>query len=37
LGFIAELEAAGVASGGWGEENVSKAGDTILDRLHRAR
>jgi hypothetical protein len=36
LGFIAELEAAGPASGGWGEESVSKAGDTILDRFRQA-
>jgi len=43
LGFAAELEAAEAESGGWaspagrqGEKSVSKAGDTVLDRVHQA-
>ncbi len=36
LAFEAELEAAEAESGGWGEKSVSKAGNTVLDRLHQA-
>ncbi len=36
LGFVAELEAAEAESGGWGEKSVSKAGDTVLDRVHQS-
>lgn len=35
LGFVAELEAAEAESGGWGEKSVSRAGDTVLDRVHQ--
>ncbi len=36
LGFVAELEAAEAEGGGWGEKSVSKAGDTVLDRVHQS-
>ncbi len=36
LGFMAELETAEAAGGGWGEKSTSKAGTTALDRLHQA-
>jgi putative DNA methylase len=36
LGFVAELEAAEAETGGWGEKSVSKAGETVLDRVHQS-
>lgn len=36
LDFMADLEAAEAESDGWGDTSVSKAGDTVLDRLHQA-
>jgi hypothetical protein len=36
LGFMAELDAVEAESGGWGEKSVSKAGNTVLDRVHQA-
>jgi len=36
LGFAVEAEATEAESGGWGDKSVSKAGNTVLDRLHQA-